>query len=301
MRNLKIMLFIVSFLSIQFTYAQETEIDSLINNDCAITLLDETILTGVILKQDEKEILIETEHLGKVSIPKYKIKLIERVERDDDGEVIEKVIDPIFATRYFLTTNGMSIPKGEVQAVFSVLGFDANYGITDNISVGLMSSWIGTPIIGNVKYTKTLGPKLHAAGGLLAGTGSLIFKSRKGILPYGALTFGDKRHNINFSAGYGKIWARPDSRDVEKSNQTAMFSIGAIATLNDRVSFVFDSFFFKSKNQFLDNGLNGFVTPGIRFASRRTESAFQFGFMNLVANGEVLPIPIPNVRYFRKF
>lgn len=293
MKNVKLIL--VALFSV-ITLSCFSQNDDTPSKAYSLTLHDGSVITGVLLDENDKEIKLETENIGIVTIPKYTVKTIEDAALDGNGNPIKKPHNPTFATRYFLTTNGLSIPKGEIQTMFSLLGWDLNYGITENVSVGVMASWIGAPIIANVKYTKQLSEDLHVGAGLLAGTGSWTASDFGGVLPYGTLTLGNRRSNLNFSAGYGKVFLGQRFDNNNGNTGSAMISGGGIFALNDRLSLVFDSFLLMN-----NNSINGFLTPGIRLASKRSETAYQVGFMGLVADAELLPVPIPSFRLFKKF
>ncbi len=299
MRNLKMILVAALLLAFQCLSAQNKERTTQ-SKTVLVTLTDGIEVQGEVINDDDKEILLFTENVGRVSIPKYKIRSIESLATDRKGKIIPKEHDPTFATRYFLTTNGMSIPKGEVQAMFALAGFDINYGVTDKISVGLMTSYFAIPIIGNVKYSEQLKENVHISAGVLLGTGSWASFNSRGALPYGAITFGDKKSNINFSAGYGAASIQPLFDSSKNTFNAGMFSVGGILAVTEMVSLVFDSFMFMPKKS-QDRRLAGFVTPGFRIASKKSDSAFQFGFMGVVSNGEIIQIPAPSLRYFKKF
>ena len=68
--------------------------------------------------------------------------------------------------------------------------------------------------------------------------------------------------------------------DSEVDAQT-LFSIGGMARLTSRTSFVFDSF--------ITEGF-ALIIPTLR-VHRKNQGAFQFGFGQLVIDGESVPIP----------
>jgi hypothetical protein len=251
-----------------------------------VTKNDGTEYIGVILQQDAREILLQTESIGEIFIPKHEIKSIEEL-RDQDYRAGKYLGDNIFTTRYFLTTNGLPMKKGDSYAIVQLIGAEYQVAIVDNLTIGGMTSWVGVPIIGTAKYSFNIAENFSASVGLLAGTGSWASWNSYGLLPFGTLTVGNNKLNLNFSAGYLKI-------NIEDSNTSApLFSIAGLARLSNKVSFVGDSFIY-AKDEFV-----AVVVPGLRF-DRKNGGAFQFGFGGVIFNGEIIPAPIPIVSWFIK-
>ena len=164
------------------------------------------------------------------------------------------------------------------------------------------------------------------------------------MLPFGFLTAGDRVNNINFSAGYGLIFAERSDRDYtimseptewstnqyridnENTNYSEgrpLFSIAGMFRINDKFSFVFDSFFMlsgkdrivetlhESYNQntekvtysIRNEEINGnplvVLAPGLRFQANEN-SSFQFGFTGIHFEGEFMPVPVPMVQWFKR-
>jgi len=200
--------------------------------------------------------------------------------------------EQVFATRYFFTTNGLPIEKGEKYISFSLFGPDIQFGVGENFGVGILTSWFGTPIIGAVKYSIKLTEKNSLGIGSLFGIGSWAAPDFGLALPFVALTFGDRRNNINFSGGYGTIWNNGSSAG------NVLFSIAGMANVGKKVSLVFDSFILPNSGS--NNTGFAVLIPGIRIQAQDNK-AFQFGFTGLVVDGELIPAPIPMVQWYRKF
>ncbi|MEX0982043.1 MAG: hypothetical protein WD577_05885 [Bacteroidales bacterium] len=251
-----------------------------------ITKNDGTEYVGIILQEDAREILIQTESIGEIFIPKHEIKSIEEL-RDQDYRGGKYLGENILATRYFLTTNGLPMKKGDSYAIIQLYGAEYQLAIVDNLTVGGMTSWLGVPIIGTAKYAINIVDNFSASVGLLAGTGSWASWDSYGLLPFGTLTVGNNRLNLNFSAGYLKVGI------TDASISAPLYSIAGLARLSNKVSFVGDSFIYAK-----DDAV-AIVVPGLRF-DRKKGGAFQFGFGGVIFNGEVIPAPIPIVSWFIK-
>jgi hypothetical protein len=167
-----------------------------------------------------------------------------------------------------------------------LFGPDFQFGLGKNLGVGVMTSWLGTPIIGTIKKSWTIGEKTQFAVGGLLGTGSWIAPEWGGALPFGTLSFGNRSKNLAVSAGYGAIWQDGDL------DGRALTSIAGMVKVSTKLSLVFDSFF-------LLPGRNpGFslLIPGVRWHQAEGK-AFQFGFSGVITDGDIIPVPM--VQWYR--
>ncbi len=246
---------------------------------------DGTEFVGQILKQDAREVLIRTATIGDVYIPKHEIKEIREVKPGELKKGQYWGANP-FTTRYFVTTNGLQVKKGEHYAMINLWGPEAQFAVADKWTVGVMTSWVAIPVIGTVKYSHSFNEHLHVGAGALIGTGSWADFGSGGAVGFGALTIGDDKNNINLSAGYAAVSIAGSTGDAP------IFSVGGTTRLGKRASFVFDSFIYTDPGTTL-----AILIPGVRFDSK-TGGAFQFGFAGLVVDGDAVPVPVPMVNWF---
>ncbi len=251
-----------------------------------ITKNDGTVYIGVILEQDEREVMILTESIGRLYIPKHEIQSIELISETDyrKGKYLG---DNLYATRYFLTTNGLPMKKGDSYGLLHLYGAEYQVALDETVTMGIMTSWLGAPIIGSMKFSIAGTENLNFALGVLVGTGGWASFASLGGLAYGSMTFGDNQKNITLSAGYIGASFEGDSFSGP------LFSMAGIAKLNDKVTFVGDSFFY------INQDFAALVVPGLRF-KRQNKGAFQFGLGGLFAGGDIIPVPIPILSWFVK-
>ncbi len=295
---------------------------------------DGSRFVGEILFQDAREVLIRTEELGEVYIPRHEIREIREAQPEDHLKTADFIPAEIFATRYFITTNGLPVEKGETYMLMSLLGPDFQFGVGDNLGLGVLTTWIGTPLIGSIKYSIPLAEDFNAGLGLLLGTGSWTWPDFALALPYGVLTWGNRVSNINFSFGYGGVTYKVDDYIYSSSGSTTirsrresegnfLISVAGMAKMGRTISFVFDTFIVPRGGTYTETvdysyydwqtgeyiqdirtetrkryGIALFL-PGLRFQTN-PNSAFQFGFAGLRAEGETVPVPLPMVQWFRK-
>lgn len=288
---------------------------------------------GEILSEDAREILIKTNDRGEIFIPQHEIRRITEILPDKEKEIIG---EDIFATRYFITTNGLPIKKGENYIQWNIYGPDFQFGLADNLGVGIMTSWAAIPIIGNVKYSIDLGKNKSMALGLLAGSGSWALPEFGLLLPFISFTLGDRRNNLTFSTGYGQIFYQEEVfdpyleeryYDVNKREGRYLLSIAGMAKINDKFSIVFDSFvapwgpyvddvYWEDKGTWNEITNNyepnwkkietrerspnlAILIPGIRW-QLDADRAFQFGFTGFYFDNEFQQFAIPMIQWYRR-
>lgn len=209
-----LLLTLLSFISIG-TYAQDedtTKTKQLV----LVTKNDGAEYIGEILKDDGREILLMTEALGKIYIPKSTIKSIVKIE--DEEHIINGSYNTEgpFTTRYSFTTNALPIKKGENYAMVNLYGPEVHFAVTDNFNIGVMSTWIASPLVVAMKYSAKIGNEnINLSAGLLAGTSGYLNGFRGyGGLAFGNITIGDRRRNLTFSAGF--LFIDPDATREEQ-------------------------------------------------------------------------------------
>lgn len=244
---------------------------------------------GKLLIDNEKVVVIQTKDRGKVEIPKYEIEKISKVSANEISAKGEYIPDQVFATRYFISTNGLPIKKGESYALFNLWGPDVSFGVADNLSLGVMTTWLAIPIIATAKYSIALGGKNSMALGLLAGH-TVWSGNAGGVLPFAAYTYGTRKSNFTISGGYARVFAPGESAG------SAIFSVAGMRHISKNISLVFDSWIMPD----IDGTSFALLMPGLRFQSKN-KNAFQFGFTGAIVDGETLPVPLPMVQWYRKF
>lgn len=247
------------------TFAQDTPQDTS-KNLKVVTKIDGTEYIGEIISDDGREILIETKELGKIFIPKSDISSIQNIE--DHKQIVygEFRNSGPFTTRYAFTNNAHPVTKGENYALINLYGPEVHFAVTDKFSIGVLSTWIASPLVLALKYSiPTSNPNVNFSVGTLMGTsGYLNSFEGYGGLHWANVTFGDRMNNITFSAGYAYLdggfddyMAKPGvyyntspTEDIKMPLFNGpMASIAGIAKVGSKVSFVFDSMFMYVSNE----------------------------------------------------
>lgn len=163
---------------------------------------------GKIISDDGREILLETKEIGKIYIRKQDITSIEAYSEKNIKVVNGEFRDSgPFTTRYFFTTNAFPIKKKENYALLNLYGPEVHFALTERFSLGVMSTWIGSPLALAAKYSiPTSNEKLNfSLGGILGTSGYLGQFRGYGGLYWGTVTYGDRLTNFSFSAGFAHI------------------------------------------------------------------------------------------------
>jgi hypothetical protein len=206
MKN-KICLFaILLFLfSAKLSVAQINPIDS--NVFVKVEKFNGATYTGKIISDDGRELLLETNNIGRIFIPKNEIKTISEEKFRGKNTINESAAYFAFNTRYAFTNNALPIKKGDHYASISWYGPEVHFAVSKGFSVGVISTWLAVPVILALKYTlPTKNEKLHFSLGSLLGSSSYAnnFKGFGG-LQWMTGTYGNTINNFSISLGYGYL------------------------------------------------------------------------------------------------
>jgi hypothetical protein len=89
----------------------------------------------------------------------------------------------------------------------NLFGPEVHFAVNDRLNLGVMSTWIGSPLVAVGKYTiPTSNKKVNfSVASMLGTTGYLNSFQGFGGLHWGTFTYGDRKNNISLSAGFGYI------------------------------------------------------------------------------------------------
>ncbi|MFK8037275.1 MAG: hypothetical protein AB8B74_03210 [Crocinitomicaceae bacterium] len=265
-----------------------------------VTKNDGVVYFGQIIKDDGREILLRTKTVGDLYIIKTDIKLIEEIAEKEMSNTGKYREEAPFKTRYYFTNNALPIEKGDHYGMVHLYGPEVHFAVTDRLSVGLMATWIASPIGLALKYAiPTQNEKVNLSLGTIMLSSGYLNQARSwGGLHWGTVTYGSVGKNISISSGVGYVNLglnnfnnRPDNlRVASVSSVAGIFPVGA------KASFIFDSMIALSERRNYSNlygfqdsqgnnveapelysagtELTSFFMPGMRFQSSSTR-AFQ--------------------------
>ncbi len=301
-----------------------------------IVTLDGQVYLGEVLRDDGREVLIMTEELGKIYIPKSKISSM-KIARQEESVFKGKFreVGP-FTTRYYFTNNALPIHKGEHYMMIHLYGPEVHFAVGERLSVGVMATWIASPIGLAVKYAlPTNNEKLNFSLGTIMLSSGYLFQSKGyGGLHWLSATYGTPGKNITFSGGYAYADFGVDQRHElpylgDRLRHGPVFSLAGLAPVGKKASFLFDSMTFFTTHHTIQNIYPSYnyisdplfvwksgakvttvLMPGMRFQSSE-RSAFQVALAGLIeysdigfdfssTGSETRSFPVPMCSWFLK-
>ncbi len=271
-----LLFFIVGVLQPAIVYGQDSTKYRVVTNDG-------NIFIGILVSENDQEIVIDTEHLGRLTIQRSNIKNMQEVDpnRIKDGEYWHE--NPQ-STRYLFSTNAFGLRKGEGYYQNTWVFFNnVNFGVTDNLSLG--GGLIPTFLFGTGSIPVWLMPKLSipianeslniAAGGLFGG---ILGEDNTGLgLVYGTATVGNRDNNLSLGLGYG--YADGSWADIPLININGMYRFSK-------------NMFFISENYFVtsDGETLGLISVALRWAPKNF--SVDFGLIRPTdLGGEFIGVP----------
>ena len=247
------------------------------------------------------------------------IKKISKITEIKSTIIPDNINDNPFAIHYSVTTNAFALKKGTNYGVLSLAGPEVHFAISDNLSIGVISTWIASPFAASIRYSlKTNNENIHVSLGALLGTSGYFGNfDAYGGFPYANLTLGNQKKNITLGAGYGFVGAFSNSL---YSLGGPVFSIAGAIPVSPKASFIFDGLIgfptatSRSTYNLIYNVSNSTVytnnysflslMPGLRFQTK-SNSAFQITLAGIIANDlkykSTTTVPFPMFSWFFRF
>lgn len=231
-------------------------------------LNDGTLISGKLVSEDDREIVVLTDNKGRIILPKYTIKSKRLALKTDflDSKLIHKNPHP---SRYFYSPSAFPIEKnsGYFNLTYFVV-LQAQYGLTDHLSVGVSSTFLLMPLLINVKWSEKIADDLYVSFGGQIGRIWWTPSSPIVGLGFGNVTYGNPEENVTVNAGYGFL-----SDEDGENRGLFMSSLCGNKRISDKVSLMLDLFY-------LSDGVTPTVLggPGIRIYSGK-RVAWDIGIM----------------------
>ncbi len=216
---------------------------------------DGTTIIGTFVKEENGNVYI-TDMKGKDTyIPNVMIAQTYEVS-DENLKNGEYWFPNLHDTRYFFSPSAFGLEQGEGYFGHSYwVMWQAQYGITDELSIGAGTALWGYPATLNAKYSFNIDNDLNAALGWFW-VGDLFYDSDERSLlnmPYAVITKGSKENNFTLGAAYNFI----ESVD---SKERLVLNAGGTFRMGRRFAFVFEAWLLDPMNKAEIMG-----GPGIRY------------------------------------
>ncbi len=241
-----------------------------------IGTLDGGQFLGKIISKNDREFYIDTRDKGKMYIPKYVISEIKHVNTytqsgsnthkpgGNDHQIYPPNPHP---SRYYYSPSALPIEKGEgyINCTYFLL-YQAQYGLTDHISLGGTMTIVGMPAMFNVKWSQKVRRNLYiGAGGQI---GKTWWTSNSDAIGVGFVnaTLGNEESNITLNGGYG----------FYGKEHINLVSIAATQRISKKLSLMFEAWSILQPNY----DPIFFGGPGFRLYAGK-KATWDFGFIAL--------------------
>ncbi len=263
-----------------------------------IKLVDGNEFYGKIIKRRKTDFDFETKTIGIVTIQNSKIKKMQIVEEGKMSGGKYWFPNPN-NTRYFFAPSAFNLKEGEAyyQNVY-ILSNSANYGVTNNFSIG------GGIIIPFAIY---ITPKVNfkITEKLYVGTGGIF-----GVIPgpevigiaYAIATYGTNEHNVTLGTGYGFYDSEFANRPIITLNGMTRIS-RKVALVTENWSIPFTRTEYDDMNwqnpPVLKKVYDTYFSYGLRIMGEKI--TIDIAFVNSKDIFEIMPIGVPYVDFVYKF
>ena len=327
-----IILVLLNITFIQLTLIAQEDIQQDEKKLFLITKTDGGEFIGEIISDDGREILLMTTTIGKIYINKSDISNISAVDEEFNNKIGgEFRAEGPFTTRYFFTNNSLPIKKKEHYAMIQLYGPEVHFSVSDKLSLGVMASWIASPIAIASKLCLYSKNNTHISMGNIVGNSGYLFQGKVfGGLHWLTITKGDRMKNFSFSAGYGYIVDNARAifyNNVNKTQNAMVISFAGITPVGKKASLIFDSMIISNKQDNPNYGrTNGWwgnyiynntdkeitnttliIMPSLRI-NRSYEKAFQLSLAGVIRidnsymdDYNSMSFPVPTISWLRKF
>lgn len=243
---------------------------------------DGNVFIGTLVSEDDREIVLDTERLGTVTIARADIERMTAIDPDRlrDGTYWFENPQP---TRYFFAPNAIGLPRGGgyYQNTWIFLN-NVNVGVTRNFSMGagtvpiflLGASVVPFWLLPKVSISVP-NEKMHLAVGAAVG-GVLGEESGGAGIIYGVSTFGTRDSNVSLGLGYGYAGS--------EWSTTPAVSLSGMTRVGRTLYLITENYLFPGSE-----GV-GIISGGIRWAPERF--AVDFGLVRpLDVGGGFIGLP----------
>ena len=250
---------------------------------------------GEIISDDGREILVVTKAIGKIFINKSDISSITKVDEGlKNKENKEFRASGPFTTRYYFTTNALPIKKNDNYGLIHLYGPEIHLSVGNKTSIGIMATWIASPIALVLKQQIYSNNNFHVSIGSIIGSSGFINQGQTyGGLHWGTMTIGNRLSNVSFSAGLAHInWTENNTDDYYSS-----LFMSSAREIGDKNSYSFNDgnhpYYIPPVNNgqsdFIDafrNTVNEGLTYNNRILYKSKQLASVIGFSGIVPFGK---------------
>lgn len=250
--------------------AATTAPSEIVGQAYSVEVLSGTAFTGVLATTGPEELSFQTKDLGIVTIKRANIRQLTALTAEQTQKGYDYQGN---GNRLFFAPTARNLRKGEgtVQSI-DIFLMGVNYGITDNLSMGALFTWI--PGAGSDNLF-ALTPKASFAAGekTRIGAGALIFfqGGTNFTLAYGNATYGSADNNLTAGVGYAFVGGNYVN--------TPVFMLGGAKRISRRVSLLNETYILNVSDSYERSTLVGGIA-GVRVSGQRLSGGLglMYGF-----------------------
>ena len=164
-----------------------------------ISTKDGAYLTGKVIEETPEFIVVKKKTGLEIKIPRESIRMSKALRGLPSGGY-----GPIpHPSRYLYAPSAIPLKRGEGYLnMIYFLAYQAQYGISDNFSLGITTTPIFMPSFINAKYAQKIKDNWYASAGFQMGKLWYADPETLGVL-FANTTYGDEEANITLNLGYG--------------------------------------------------------------------------------------------------
>ena len=207
---------------------------------------DGTTIIGTFVKDEVGNIYISELDGKETYIPRVMVAQIHELT-DDNFKNGEYWFPNLHDSRYFFSPSAFGLEQGEGYFGHSYfVMWQAQYGITDELSIGAGTTLLGIPGTVNAKYSFNVKADLNAALGWFW-VGDLFGYTDGSMsslinMPYAVVTKGSKENNITLGAAYNLATPFEEWRNSEvEPSKRLVLNAGGTFRMGRRFAFVFEA------------------------------------------------------------
>lgn len=258
-------------------------------------------ILGVIEKETNIDILVITKAKKEILIQKSNIKILEPVKADNfhRGKYVRP--NPI-PNLYYFTTSAIPLEKKTANLSASLGAFSFDYGLNNNISLGIRSTAIGLPVWVNGQANSKISDQFYI--GISGNACWLSWAEPNFIFGWGGvkLTTGSSNNNSTLGAGFLKLSLDIPVRQLSRFSQSdfVYVNISSMKRVTKKIAFTGE--FYSLKNLYFRQFFF-MANLGVK-TMKREKSSWSFFIANFLSfefrSGEPIYYPFPAVAWTRK-
>ena len=237
-----------------------------------VEVVSGTSIIGVLTAVSAEELTFQTKDLGLLTIKRANIKQLTLMTADQARHGYDYQGN---GNRLFFAPTARNLRKGEgtVQTI-DIFLLGVNYGITENISMGALFTWVPGAGSDNL-FALTPKVSFPVSERTRLGAGALVFfqQGTNFTLGYGNATFGSADNNFTAGVGYAFVGG--------SYVNTPVFMLGGATRVSRRVSLLNETYILSVKDRYENATFVGGIA-GVRVSGQRLSGSLglMYGYFN---------------------